>query len=91
VTAFQAGFHQVHMDVGQHGGMNFTQDTSAALANLATSTAADRETLAVLTKTITALMFQMADRDPWSKSQNDEIKRIMRINWIVLIFLQLLA
>jgi hypothetical protein len=56
---------------------------SAALANLATTTAVDRETAVGFTKTIWALAVQVGDRDAWSKSQNDEIKRLVRSNCIV--------
>jgi hypothetical protein len=71
------------MDVGQQYGLDFSRDISAALVNLATVTAADREPVVGLTKTIAALTVQLADRDAWSKSQNDEIKRLIHNNLIV--------
>jgi hypothetical protein len=82
-TASRAGFQKVHVVVGQQGGLDFSRDTSAALDNLPTVTSAERETVAGLTKTMMALMVNLDDRDAWSKSQNDEIKRLIHINSIV--------
>jgi hypothetical protein len=47
------------------------------MANLATATSADRETVANLTKTISTLTEQLKAKDIWAKSQEAELKRLL--------------
>jgi hypothetical protein len=48
-----------------------------AMANLATATSADRETVATLTKAIATLTEQLKAKDNWEKSQEAELKRFL--------------
>jgi hypothetical protein len=48
-----------------------------AMANLATSTSADRETVATLTKEITTLTKKLKAKYIWANSQEAEIKLLM--------------
>jgi hypothetical protein len=47
------------------------------MANLATATSADRETVATLTKAIATLKDQLKAKDIWAKSQEAELKRLL--------------
>jgi hypothetical protein len=47
------------------------------MANLATATSDDRETVATMTKAIATLTDQLKAKDIWSKSQEDELKRLL--------------
>jgi hypothetical protein len=47
------------------------------MANLATATSADRETVATLTKAIAALTEQLKAKDIWAKSQEAELKCLL--------------
>jgi hypothetical protein len=47
------------------------------MANFATSTSADRETVATLTKAIATLTEQLNAKDIWAKSQEAELKRLL--------------
>jgi hypothetical protein len=47
------------------------------MANLATSTSADRETVALLTKAIATLTDQFKAKDIWAKSQEAELTRLL--------------
>jgi hypothetical protein len=47
------------------------------MANLATATSADRETVATLTKAIATLTEQLKAKDISAKSQEAELKRIL--------------
>jgi hypothetical protein len=47
------------------------------MANLATATSADRETVATLTKAIATLTEQLKAKDIWAKSQEAELKRLL--------------
>jgi hypothetical protein len=44
------------------------------MANLATATSSDRETVATLTKEISTLIEQLKAKHIWAKSQEDELK-----------------
>jgi hypothetical protein len=48
-----------------------------AMANLVTTTSADRESVAILTKVITTITDQLAAKDIWAKSKEAEIKRLL--------------
>jgi hypothetical protein len=47
------------------------------MANLATVTSADRETVATFTKAIATLTDQLKAKDAWAKSQESELKRLL--------------
>jgi hypothetical protein len=47
------------------------------MANLATVTSTDRETVATLTKAIATLAEQLKAKDIWSNSQEAELKRLL--------------
>jgi hypothetical protein len=47
------------------------------MANLATATSADRETVATLTKEIATLTDQLKYKDIWAKSQEAELKLLL--------------
>jgi hypothetical protein len=49
------------------------------MANLATATSADRETVATLTREITTLTDQLKDKDIWAKSQEAEVRRLLGV------------
>jgi hypothetical protein len=50
-----------------------------AMANLATATSADRETVATLTRAITTLTDQLKAKDTWAKSQEAEVRRLLGV------------
>jgi hypothetical protein len=47
------------------------------MANLATATSADRETVATLTKSISTLTDQLKAKDIWDKSHEAELKCLL--------------
>jgi hypothetical protein len=49
------------------------------MANLATATSADRETVATLTRAITTLTDQLKAKDIWAKSQEAEVRRLLGV------------
>jgi hypothetical protein len=50
-----------------------------SMANLATDTSADRETVANLTRAIDTLTYQLKAKDIWAKSQEAEVKRLLGV------------
>jgi hypothetical protein len=50
-----------------------------AMANLATATSADRETVATLTRAIEKLTDQLKAKDIWAKSQDAEVRRLLGV------------
>jgi hypothetical protein len=50
-----------------------------AMANLATSTSDDRETVATLTRAITTLTDQLKAKDIWENSQEAEVRRLLGV------------
>jgi hypothetical protein len=62
--------HSVHRQLPSGGGF------VTAMANLATTTSADCETVAAITKTSATLTDQLATREVWAKSKEAEIKRL---------------
>jgi hypothetical protein len=48
-----------------------------AMANLATVTSADRETVATLTRAISTLTYQFKAKDIWAKSQEAEVRHVL--------------
>jgi hypothetical protein len=49
------------------------------MANLATATSADRETVATLTQAIATLTDQLKAKEIWAKSQEDEVRRFLGV------------
>jgi hypothetical protein len=47
------------------------------MANLATATSADRETVDTLTRVIATLTDQLKDKKIWAKSQEAEVRRLL--------------
>jgi hypothetical protein len=69
-TVIGPGYHTA--TVTEHYGPNSLPADSGfvtAMANLATATSADRETVATLTKVIATLTYQLKYKDIWAKSQ----------------------
>jgi hypothetical protein len=50
------------------------------MANLATATSADRETVVTLIKAIAALTEQLKAKDIWAKSQDAELKCLLGVH-----------
>jgi hypothetical protein len=79
-TASGAGYHAAN--VAEQYGLNSLPANSgfvtamANLANLATSTSADREKVTTLTNAIATLTDQLTAKDTWVKSQKAELKRL---------------
>jgi hypothetical protein len=57
----------MHVDAG------FT----TAMANLATATSDDRETVATLTRSVSTLTDQLKAKDTWAKSQEAAVRRLL--------------
>jgi uncharacterized protein len=79
-TASGAGYHTAN--VAEH--YEQTQapvDTEFVtdMANLATATSADRETVATLTRAIATLTDQLKAKDIWAKSQEAEVRRLLGV------------
>jgi hypothetical protein len=52
---------------------------TTAMANLATATSADRETVATLTRAIATLTDQLKAKDTWAKSQEAEVRILLGV------------
>jgi hypothetical protein len=79
-TAIGTGYHTEN--VAEH--YEQTQapaDTEffTAVANLATATSADRETVATLTRSIATLTDHLKAKDIWAKSQEAEVRRLLGV------------
>jgi hypothetical protein len=79
-TASGAGYHTAN--VAEH--YEQTQapaDTEfvTAMANLATATSADRETVATLTRAIATLTYELKAKDIWAKSQEAEVRHLLGV------------
>jgi hypothetical protein len=77
-TAIDAGYHTAN--VSEHYGPNYLPADSGfvtAMANLATSTYADHEKVATLTKAIVTLTDQLKAKDIWAKSQEADLRRLL--------------
>jgi hypothetical protein len=77
-TASGAGYHT--SNVAEH--YEHTPDPAdtefvTAMANLATATSADRETVATLTREIATLTDQLKSKYIWAKSQEAEVRRLL--------------
>jgi hypothetical protein len=74
IIASGAGYHTAN--VSEHYGPNSLPANNGfvtAMANLATATSADRETVETLTKAIATLTDQLKSNDMWVKSQEAEL------------------
>jgi hypothetical protein len=77
-TASGAGYHTAN--VAEHyesTPMPADAGFTTAMANLATATSADRETVATLTRAIATLMDQLKAKDTREKSQEAEVRRLL--------------
>jgi hypothetical protein len=77
-TASGAGYHTAN--VAEHYGPNSLLADSGfvtAMANLATATSADRETVKTLNEAIVNLTEQLKAKDIWAKSPEADIKRLL--------------
>jgi hypothetical protein len=79
-TSSGAGYHTAH--VAEH--YEQTQAPAyaefvTAMANLATATSADRETVSTLTYAIATLADQLKAKDIWAKSQEAEVRRLLGV------------
>jgi hypothetical protein len=77
-TASGAGYHTAN--VAEHyepTPMPANTVFVTAMANLATASSADRETVAILTRAIATLTDQFKAKDVWAKSQEAEVRRLL--------------
>jgi hypothetical protein len=80
-TVSGAGYHT--SNVAENYGHNSLPADGGfviAMANLATATSADRETVATLTKAISTLAEQLKAKDIWVKSQEAELKSLLGVH-----------
>jgi hypothetical protein len=77
-TASGTGYHIANVaEHYAHTPMPADAEFNTAMANLATATSADRETVATLTRAIATLMDQLKAKDTWAKSQEAEVRRLL--------------
>jgi hypothetical protein len=79
-TAIGTGYHTAN--VAEHYEQTpapADTDFVTAMANLATATSADRETVATLTRAIATLTDQLKVKDIWEKSQEAEVRRLLGV------------
>jgi hypothetical protein len=77
-TASGAGYHTAN--IAEHyepTPMPANTGFVTAMANLATATSAERETVATLTRAIATLTDQLKAKDIWAKSQEAEVRRLL--------------
>jgi hypothetical protein len=77
-TAISAGYHTAN--TAEHYVQSQPPADGSfvtAMYNLATTTSADREKFATLTKAISTLTDQLTATDIWAKSKEAEIKRLL--------------
>jgi hypothetical protein len=75
ITASGAGYHTANVaEHYVHDHLPVDGGFVTAMANLATATSTDRETVATLTKEITTLTDKLAAKDMWAKSKEAQIK-----------------
>jgi hypothetical protein len=77
-TASGAGYHTAN--VAEHyepSHMSANKGFVTAMANLATATSADRETVEILTRAIATITDQLKAKDIWAKSQEAEVRRLL--------------
>jgi hypothetical protein len=77
-TASGAGYHTPNVaEYYEPTPMPANNGFVTAMANLATATSADRETVATLTRAIATLTDQLKAKDIWAKSQEAEVRRLL--------------
>jgi hypothetical protein len=79
-TASGAGYHTANVaEHYEHTPVPADAEFATAMANLATATSADRETVAALTRAIATLTDQLKAKDIWAKSQEAEVRRLLGV------------
>jgi hypothetical protein len=79
-TASGAGYHTANVAENyEHTPVPADGEIVTAMANLATATSADRETVATLTRAIATLTDQLKAKDIWAKSQEAEVRRLLGV------------
>jgi hypothetical protein len=79
-TASGAGCHTANMaEHYEHTPVPADAEFTTAMANLATATSADRETVATLTRAIATLTDQLKAKDTWAKSQEAEVRILLGV------------
>jgi hypothetical protein len=79
-TASGAGYHTANVaEHYDHTPAPADTEFVTAMANLATATSADRETVATLTRAIATLTDQLKAKDIWEKSQEAEVRRLLGV------------
>jgi hypothetical protein len=77
-TASGSGYHTANVaDHYEPTPLPYNSGIVTAVANLATATSADHETVATLTKSIANITEQLKSKDIWAKSQEDELKSLL--------------
>jgi hypothetical protein len=79
-TASGAGYHTANV-TEHYEQTQAPADTEfvTAMANLATDTSADRETVATLSRAIATITDQLKSKDIWAKSQEAEVRRLLGV------------
>jgi hypothetical protein len=79
-TASGEGYHAANVaEHYDHTPAPADTEFVTAMANLATATSADRETVATLTREITTLTDQLKAKYIWAKSQEAEVRRLLGV------------
>jgi hypothetical protein len=79
-TSSGVGYHTANMaEYYEHTPVPADAEFVTAMANLATATSADRETVATLTRSIATLTDQLKAKYIWSKSQEAEVRRLLGV------------
>jgi hypothetical protein len=79
-TANGAGYHTANVaEHYEHTPAPADAEFVTAMANLATATSADHETVATLTRAIATLTDQLKAKDIWTKSQEAEVRRLLGV------------
>jgi hypothetical protein len=79
-TANGAGYHTANVaEHYEHTPVPADAEFVTAMANLATATSADRETVDTLTRAIATLTDQLKAKDIWAKSQEGEVRRLLGV------------
>jgi hypothetical protein len=79
-TASGAGYHTANVaEHYEHTPAPGDAEFVTAMANLATATSADRETVSTLTRAIATITDQLKAKDIWAKSQEAEVRRSLGV------------
>jgi hypothetical protein len=76
-TASGAGYHTANVEQYGHNSLPSYSSFVTTIANLATATSAERETVVILTKAIATLKEKLKAKDIWAKAQEAELKRLL--------------